>query len=503
MLKTGPQMLLTLLKLSGLELVRSVSLKRNLLSAILVFIIVAYVALQLIGLAVFMGPILRNFFQIQDIPAFLSKAAIFYLLLEFIARFFIQKPPLLDLRKYLHLPIRRSAIIQYLFARSLVSVFSFIVVILFLPITITDISPQVGQFYSTCWLGTLCLLSLSLHFIVLLIKRSPHGGLVKGVLIAALPAVPILLLYFGLFNLGEYTGPFFYLTFSSPLPILVSAAVCGLLAIAAYRKYYRNAYPEPPAASSAARPFFLGGGLRLLSGFGLPGIIAETELKLVLRHKKSRGYLFLCVIALLYGVLIYGSGDNTFTGGSYLYLFVGTIITGAFLLQYGQLLISWNSASFDFYQARENGLYALLKGKFILLTGTMVAAYLLTIPYIYFGWQVMAFHTAALFYNAGIGVHVIIYLSLWEPKPMDINKGASFNYEGLGMAQFLMVFPYMLIMYGLYFLFDVILGSYTALLLLSCCGLAGLLFYEKLLMISVRKLHRQRHAVSTSFRQEL
>lgn len=501
MLKSGRQILLPLLKLAVHETLRSVSYTRNMLTGFIVFLVLAFLFLQVIGVAVFLGLILRNNFYVENIPAFLSAASAFYLLAEFIFRFFMQKPPTFDFGKFLHLPIRRSGIVHYLFIRSLFTLFTFFVILLFTPIAISELSNSYGPAGAASWLFTLFFLSLSLHWLVLWIKQSGKGGFLKAIAIISLASLPFALLYFGIFNFGTFTAPFFYLTFSSPVPLLASASVCLLLYIAAFLKYFQNAYTD---FDTTRRDSAFTGKIDFLSGYGLAGKLADTELMMILRHKKSRGYLIVSVVFLFYGLLFYQASDaGTALFSPFLYLFIGAFITGSFVLQYGQLLLSWNSSYFDFFMAKKGGLEALIKSKYLLFLVTMLVAYVLTLPYFYFGWEIIVYHTAGLFYNAGIGVHLIIYMSLWKPKPMDINKGAMFNYDGVGIAQFIMIIPYILVMYAIFFLFRIFLDDYGALIALGVLGMAGLIFQDKLLALSIKKLHRERHVISNSFRQEL
>jgi len=501
MLKSGRQIILPLLRLAVHETLRSVSYTRNMLTGFFVFLVLVFLLLQVIGVAVFLGLILRNNFNIADIPAFLSAASIYYLLAEFIFRFFMQKPPTFDFGKFLHLPIRRSGIVHYLFIRSLFSFFTFFVIILFTPITISELFNYFGLAGATSWLLTLFFFSISLHWLVLWIKQSGKGGLIKAFAILTTASLPFLAFYIGIFDISTLVAPFFYLSFSSPLPLIASASVCLLLYTAAFLKYYQNAYTD---FDTTKRDALLTGKIDFLSGYGLAGKLADTELMMILRHKKSRGYLIVSLAILFYGLLFYQAPENGVTLFSpFLYLFIGAFITGSFVLQYGQLLLSWNSSHFDFFMAKEGGLEALIKSKYLLFLVTMLVAYVLTLPYFYFGWEIIVYHTAGLFYNAGIGVHLIIYMSLWKPKPMDINKGAMFNYDGVGIAQFIMIVPYILVMYAIFFLFRIFLDDYGALIALGSLGMAGLIFQDKLLALSINKLHSQRHVISNSFRQEV
>jgi hypothetical protein len=101
----------------------------------------------------------------------------------------------------------------------------------------------------------------------------------------------------------------------------------------------------------------------------------------------------------------------------------------------------------------------------------------------------------------GLGIHIIILMSLWEPKPMDINKGGVFNYEGIGIAQFVMIIPYFLTPYLIYLPVAYVSNTYAALLAVSVAGIAGLLFRNQLINLSASILERNRHKISSSFRR--
>lgn len=490
------------IRLLALEKVRSLSFGRDLLSALLMFVLVVFVLIYLLGLAVFLGIILKSFFDVQDVPAFLNMAAIFYLLTEFLVRLFIQKKPLFDLNRYLHLPVRKSGIIHFLLARSLVSPFSLLVIILFVPITITDLNPVLGPLYASIWLGTLFFFSIALHFLVLWLKEVTDENMLATLFLFGLTITPFLLLYFGIINIGEMTAPFFALASSGPLPIITAVGALAVTYLLVYRRYLANASLDSITIKGYA--FMSGSGANLFSRLGAAGTYADLELKLILRHKKSRGFLFLSCIALLYGLFMYRMPhgfDESLLVFSELYIFTAILIISIFFLNYGQFLLSWNSASFDYFMVKKHGLEALVRGKLLLLITISFFFYLLSLPYIYFGWEILMFHTVAFLYSVGIGIHTIVLLSFWEPKPMDINKGAMFNYEGVGLAQFLMTIPFFLVPFVIYSPVNFLFGPHAALFTLGLCGLMGIVFYDRMISYSVRKLIAKRHKISSTFRQ--
>lgn len=500
MLKSGIQMAPEFIRLLVMEKVRSLSFGRDLVSALLVFILVVFVLFYLLGLAVFLGLILKNVFEVQNVPAFLNKAAVFYLLAELLTRFIMQKKPLFDLNCYLHLPIKKTGIIHYLLARSLVSPFSLLVILLFVPVTITDISPVYGPLYSWLWLGTLFFFSIAIHYLVLWLKEVNDGRFAGTVLLFVSAVAPFVLLYFDIFNIGEITAPFFGLSSSEPVPMFISLIACVSCYALISRRYLGNAYLDRVTKQGFA--FMSGAGKDLFSRFGVAGAYADTELKLILRHKKSRGYLILTLFFLLYGLFMYRvPAGNTLMETSALYLFVGILIISMFFINYVQFFLSWNSASFDFFMVKQHGLEALVRGKLLLLIAISFLTYLLTLPYVYFGWEILIFHTVALLYNVGVGIHVLIRFSMWGPKPMDINKGAMFNYDGVGVAQFLMGIPFLVLPYVIYLPMSFLFDPYTALAAVGLFGLTGIVFTEKIISYNVRKLQINRHKISSTFRQ--
>src|SRR5690606_4245593 len=149
------------------------------------------------------------------------------------------------------------------------------------------------------------------------------------------------------------------------------------------------------------------------------------------------------------------------------------------------------------------GIENLVKGKYLLLISISLLCFLLSIPYVYFGWKFLLIHLATFLFNAGIMIHLIIYLAIWKPKPMDLNKGAMFNYEGVGAAQFLMIIPMMVAPYVIYLPFALFFNMYAGLAAMGTLGIVGILFFNKLSKINIVRVLKNRYEISSSFRQEL
>ncbi|WP_192348330.1 DUF5687 family protein [Algoriphagus sp. Y33] len=497
-------MLVELIRLELLKSFRSTAFAKSLMVAIFLGFLAVMLLGYLLMAGIFLSRILAELAEGQDPIQVLNSGLIFFFLVEFMYRYFLQQLPVIELESLLHLPISKKKIMHMLLGRSFFSMLSVIALVLFTPFAFTEIAAEYSVSGAVTWLGTVVLISWSLHWFMLWFKQRFEDSLI-GVVIVFI----VLLLgggstYMGWFNLGELVAPFFTFAMSSFLPLAAMLIVCLVGYYLAFSYYLNNAYLEDLAKEEEAR--FVNQSVGFFSRFGMAGELANLEWKLIIRHKKSRSFLMLSAFFLLYGMIFYDNPqyNNTGDGGfSFIFIFVGIFITGIFMIQYGQLFLSWNSGYFDFFLNRKDGVKNLVKGKYLLLLSISLLCFLLSIPYVYFGWKFLLIHLATFLFNAGILIHLIIYLAIWKPKPMDLNKGAMFNYEGVGAAQFLMIIPMMVAPYVIYVPFALLFNSYVGLLALGTIGVVGILFFNKLSTINVNRVLKNRYEISSSFRQEL
>lgn len=496
-------MFFELIRLQFLKSFRSTTFAKSVLVNIFLVFIVLLLLSYVVGAGLFLGQIIENFSEGVDPVAFLNAYLIFYFLTEFLFRYFLQRLPVVDLESLLHLPVGKRKIMHLLLIRSFLSPINIISLLLFLPFSMQTIAPEFGMLHALGWIGSIVLTSWILHWFMLYFKQRFEDSTIGLLIVMGVLVLGAGSNYFGWYNLGELTQPLFDWAVFSPIPVLCLVFLAAGSYWLCYRFHLANAYLEDLSREGSAE---IGGqSFGFFSRFGLAGELANVEWKLILRHKKSKTYLMISAIFLLYGLLfytnpVYATDDG---GISFIFIFVGIFITGIFMIQYGQLFLSWNSQNFDFYLLKNGGVEQLIQGKYLLFISISVICFLASVPYVYFGWDILLIHVATFLFNAGVLIHAVIYLALWKPKPMDLNKGAMFNYEGVGAAQWLMVIPMLVIPYAVYLPFALIFNDYVGLAALSIIGVTGLLFFKKLAAINVKRALDQKYQISSSFRQEL
>lgn len=495
-------MFFTLLRLQFLKSIRSTSFAKSALATGFMIFIALLLLSYVFFAGLFLGRIIELIAEGRDPIEFVNAGLIFFFLFEFMYRYFIQKLPVVELESLLHLPIGKRRIIQMLMLRSFISPLNVIALLLFLPFGAQVIAEKVGTLGFISWLGTLLLFSWSIHWFMLWFKQRFEDtwiglAVVMGTLLLGGGST-----YMGWFNVGEILEPIFALAMNTVIPVLVMLVVCIGIYLLAVNYYVKNAYLEDLSEEEDIR--FVNQSVGFFSRFGVAGELANLEWKLIIRHKKSRTYLMLSAFFLLYGLFFYTNPQyQSEEGLSPIFIFVGVFITGIFMIQYGQQFLSWNSGNFDFFLSRKTGVESLVRGKYLLFMSISMVCFLASVPYVYFGIDILLIHLATFLFNVGIMVHVIIYFALWKPKPMDLNKGAMFNYEGVGAAQFLVIIPLMGGPYLIYLPFSLLISDYAGLLALGITGLIGLIAFKPLSQLNINRVLSNRYEISSSFRQEL
>ncbi len=496
-------MFFELIRLQFLKSFRSTSFAKSALTNIFLGFLVLLLLGYLLGAGLLLPRIVEKLVPGQPPLEVVNSFLIYFFLFEFMYRYFVQKLPVVELESLLHLPIGKGRIINMLLIRSFVSPLTCIAILLFLPFAVQVVGAQMGVLGTVYWLGAILLISWTLHWFMLWFKQRFEDGIIGLVVVFAVVVLGGGSNYMGWFNLGEIIKPVFDLAVTSPVPVILLAALMLGSYWLCYRYYVSHAYLEDLSEEEDVK--FIDQSIGFFSRFGLAGEMANLEWKLIIRHKKSRTYLMLTGMFLLYGLIFYTNPTYQSEDGgiSAIFIFVGVFITGIFMIQYGQQFLSWNSANFDFFLNRKHGIEALVKGKYLLFISISVLCFLASIPYVYFGMQFFFIHLATFLFNIGILIHVIIYVALWKPKPMDLNKGAMFNYEGVGAAQFLIMIPMMVGPYLIYLPFALLISDYAGLLALGISGVIGIMAFKPLSKVIMNRIKSNRYEISSSFRQEL
>jgi len=143
-----------------------------------------------------------------------------------------------------------------------------------------------------------------------------------------------------------------------------------------------------------------------------------------------------------------------------------------------------------------------LKSKFTIMTISVALLFVLGIPYVYFGWKILAVHFAAMIYNIGVNSHVILYGGTFNRKKINLDEKAAFNFQGTGAVQWLIGLPLMLLPMGIFALINWLVSFEIASLTLAILGFVGIALHKNLMASITKKYIKNKYVMINAFGKE-
>lgn len=468
-------------------------------------LLMVFMMLYLLGLFIVLGIFL------EDIILALNKRAVsaisifngyifYYLLADVLSRLFFQSLPILQVQPYLHLPIARSMLVHNVIVRALLNGYSLLPLALLIPFFIVTVLPQAGYTNGLIWMIQVMLMLFSTNLLMAYLKRvslSRPIHYVTGLVIGALIALSA---YRQWLPWTDWSSMFFDSGVSGSWLMLVPAFL--LLAIAYwlnYRLLLPALYPEDSAdtAKGTTRVERL---LDAWEGTSLVSRYLLAELKLMLRNKRTRSVFFVSLFFSLYGVVFYLRQED-YGAYSTMFVFAGVFTQGAFLMMYGQFLFSWESAYMDGHHTRPMQWKTFVHAKWMLMAVSVFVMFVLSLPMGYFfGMHITLINLACAVFNVGFNSFVMVTMATYNKKRIDLGRGSTFNWQGVGAAQWLVGIPTLMLPALVYLPFSLFEAYHSGLITLASIGLFSLLFYKAWHQVIVKNLEDRKYQTLEGYR---
>lgn len=469
----------------------------NLIAKIVMMLLILYFFLVALGLGFFMKQVLEQMFPGKPTVHIFNGFILYYFMADFLARIQLQELPTISIQPYLSINIRKKSIINFLNIKTLFSFFNIAPLFIFLPFCLTEIAYTYGGFVSISYAVSIVSLVVFNNFFSLWLKR--HAGskgwfLLAGVLVVLLLAG---LDYFNIISVRKLSD--FIFSLLSQQPYLSFAFI--LIALVAFimntRYLRRNLYIEELSAREEMK---VSTDYPFLNRFGKTGQLAATELKLILRHKRSRGALMMSFFFVFYGFFFYRKellDNNQFS----MMLFAAIFMTGIFQIAYGQFMHAWQSNHFDGLMANRINHTDFIRSKFLLFNLAATAVTMITLFYGFMSWKLILLHLSVYLYNIGFGSVIVLFFANFNKKRLDLTKGASFNWQGVGATQWLLGFPLILLPFLIYFPFGMQDMPYWGLIAIGLFGLITLAMQPLWIKWLTNAFNKQRYKLAEGFRE--
>ncbi|MDB5116299.1 MAG: hypothetical protein JWQ79_1791 [Mucilaginibacter sp.] len=463
--------------------------------AILILILLLYV----LAAGFFMDVILKHAFPHDSLTFSFCGIILIYFIGELFSRLQLQELPTLRVQPYLQLPIKRNTIVGYLALTSLFSFFNLWPIFLFFPFIFKVILHDTGGLVVTAFIISILGISVFNNYLALYIKRKSNlNGWIFLISVAVMIVICLADFMWHLYSIRNISYLFFGNLANHPIlafaPMLLGVAMYYLNFL--YLK--QNLYLEE--LSTKKEKYKSSSEFPILNYFGATGDLVANEIKLILRNKRPRSALIMSIFLAFYGLAFYLNPKLSHFDASR--IFAGTFMTGIFIISYGQYMYSWQASHFDGLMVSKVSFINFLKGKYLLFTAVSVVAFLLTIPYVYFGWRVLMIHFIMLIWNLGVSSNIVLYFANRNAKRIDLGKGASFNFEGVGATQLLLGLPLLLSPFILYIPFLLIGYSNAGLVLIALVGVTGIVSRNFWLQKLEEDFYNRKFTITEGFRNK-
>lgn len=467
---------------------------------IAVQIILGSIAVAVVGYFLILGfeleKLIINSFKQPNAVAFLNGLLVYYFIGEFIIRYFIQSLPTLDVQPLLHLPIKRSKIVNFFLGISLIQLINIFVFLLFSQFAFSVVAHGYGIKQAWIWLLSLWFISLILHYVVVLLKLTSSKIEWKIVFIIVTCSLIVGADYFAWIKLSLVAEKFFN-------TILQGDTIIGALFLTiiffhyiACRTIQKRFYPEELKVQE--NQFSHSTNFSFLRNFGQTGTWIKIELKMIFRNKRTREVLFMSTMFLFQElILCYAMEDRDYG----VFLLLGIACTGLFTGNYGQHAFSWQGDHFDFTLTQPTSLRSYVESKCWLLASMTGLWFIFTVPLVYFGWEILFINLAGSLYNIGVNTFIVMNMAMLDTTKLSLRGGGALNYEGAGAAQWLIGIPFLFVPIIIYAPFSLMGYKELGVVIVGLIGLIGIILQKKIIDLTYKRFLDRRYKIASSFRK--
>jgi len=462
-------------KLIALELkqfFRSKAFNQSLAMKILIGFLALYFmgSFLILGIGIFF--ILEETFPDKDPLHLVNSYLIYWFSAELIYRFFLQNLPVINIKPLMILPIKKNKIIHYLLGKTIFSVFNFLPLFFFIPFSAVLISKGYPMMNVFPWFLAMVFFELTLNYLNFLINKINAVFYLVFALIISVAGLQ----YFEIFDISQVSENIFNQIYATPYAFLIPVFAALLL----YKKnfdflktgfYLDEKISEKIKEAKSTE-------LKWLNKFGDISVFLKNDIRMIMRNKRPKQVLFTSAMFLFYGLVFFPQEIYSESYGWL--LFAGLFVTGGFLMSFGQLVPSWDSEYYKLLMSQNIPYRKYLESKWYLLVSGTLIAFILSIPYLYFGWKAYLMIILGAIYNIGLNSHITLFGGALHRVPVELNvKAKAFsNTQGFNTTQMLVALPKIGLPIILFIIPYLIFGFKAGVLTLGILSLSGIVFKD-------------------------
>jgi hypothetical protein len=472
---------------------RSASFASNLALKILMGFLILYFTVLFLALGVGAFYILRD--MKLDPLVTINRFLMYYFIIDLIVRLLLQAIPVMNIRPLLIMPFKKSTIVHFSLGKTALSFFNIVHAFFFLPFCAVLIYEGYDVLSVLLWGTALFSLVFCNNFLNILLNN-------KDNLLGAFITIMLILAgcqYYKLFDITNYTYPFFEALFHTKWVFMVPVSVMIGLYYWTYNYLKGDLYLD--AGLSVKNDIAKTENLTWLNQFGTLGTFLKNDIKLIKRNKRSKTTIGLSMLFLFYGLIFFNSNSHQ---PPVMQIFAGIFVSGGFLFTFGQFVPSWDSSYYQLMMTQNIPYRGYLNSKWwLIVIGTFVSTILASF-YLYFGWQVYLTIIAGAIYNIGVNSHLVLLGGAFTKTPIDLSmsKGAFGDKKAFNVNTMLLSIPKLLLPLVLYWLGTYIMNPKLGLAFVALAGVLGFMFRNVVFSMIEKIYKKEKYATIAAYKQK-
>ncbi|MDC6404156.1 MULTISPECIES: DUF5687 family protein [Maribacter] len=424
----------------------------------------------------------------------LSQYLIYWVLIELFLRYFMQKLPVMDIKPFLITPVRKSSIAHYILGRSAASVYNLLALFFFVPLCIVLLVQGYAALNVFLWLVSMMAIVLAINYLNLLINKSN----VALSILAAILVISYALDYFGIFSVKEVFGPVFHALYAYPITVLVPLVLMVVMYYINFNYLKDKLYLDAKLRAKKAQANT--SDLAWTKRFGDLGTFLQLDLKMIWRNKRTKSQVWISLLFVFYGLIFYT--QEIYANMMPMKAFLGVFMTGIFLSNFGQFIPAWDSSYYSMMMSQNIPLRKYLESKALLISVSVIFMFLLTIPYVYFGWETLAINFGCALYNLGVNIPVILFFGSFNKKRIELDQSPFGNMQGTSANQFLIMVPVLIVPILIFSLFYYLFSVTVGVIVLCVLGLIGLVLKNTLMNTVTEQYRKKKYGMIAGFKEK-
>jgi hypothetical protein len=335
------------------------------------------------------------------------------------------------------------------------------------------------------------------NFINIFLNDKKRVLITVGAIVAGFGALQ----YFKYFDITEYTGVFFQSFYEQPWMVILPFGMLLAVAKIAHTYFLKRLYLDAGLAKKVKMAS--NENLDWIDRFGSQSTFLKNDLRMILRNKRSKTTAMMSVLFLFYGLLFFTGGIDVYEG-PFWRMFAAVFVTGGFLFMFGQFVPSWDSAYYPLMMTQNIEYKEYLKSKWWLMIIATAISTVLAIPYLYFGWEVLAAIFVGAIFNMGINAHLVLWGGAYIKTPVDLesSKKAFGDKSSFNLKTMLLSLPKMLGPMALYAIGHFTVGPWLGFTIVGVVGVMGFAFRDMAFNRIIKIYKTEKYKTLAAYKQK-